>query len=108
MSLQSKGNRGQKLSLKRIFKSGNWKKIFFVQPYAKRALCVPKTGREIGFRGRCKPNLYVFIDSEVNFACSFYNNYKFSRDCLASAASRLGDNFSLGTLKNDFAALIYK
>jgi hypothetical protein len=21
---------------------------------------------------------YVFIDSEVNFACSFYNNYKFS------------------------------
>jgi hypothetical protein len=26
----------------------------------------------------CKPNLYVFIDSEVNFACSFYNKYKFS------------------------------
>jgi hypothetical protein len=26
----------------------------------------------------CKRNLYVFIDSEVNFACSFYNNYKFS------------------------------
>jgi hypothetical protein len=26
----------------------------------------------------CKPNLYVFIDSEVNFAYSFYNNYKFS------------------------------
>jgi hypothetical protein len=26
----------------------------------------------------------------------------------ASAASALGDNFSLGTLKNDFAALIYK
>jgi hypothetical protein len=25
-----------------------------------------------------------------------------------SAASGLGDNFSLGTLKNDFAALIYK
>jgi hypothetical protein len=21
----------------------------------------------------CKPNLYVFIDSEVKFACSFYN-----------------------------------
>jgi hypothetical protein len=28
-------------------------------------------------------------------------------DCLASAASGLGDNFSLGALKNDFAALIY-
>ncbi|KAH0811940.1 hypothetical protein GEV33_010850 [Tenebrio molitor] len=28
------------------------KRFFFVQPYAKRALCVPKTGREIGFRGR--------------------------------------------------------
>jgi hypothetical protein len=26
----------------------------------------------------------------------------------ASAASGLGDNFSLGTLKNDFVALIYK
>jgi hypothetical protein len=26
------------------------------------------------------------------------------RDCAASAASHLGDNFSLGTLKNDFAA----
>jgi hypothetical protein len=27
-----------------------------------------------------KPNLYVFIDSEVNFTCSFYyeHNYKFS------------------------------
>jgi hypothetical protein len=25
----------------------------------------------------------------------------------ASAASRLGDNFSFGTLKNDFAGLIY-
>jgi hypothetical protein len=25
--------------------------IFFVQPYAKRALRVPKTGREIQFRG---------------------------------------------------------
>jgi hypothetical protein len=23
----------------------------------------------------CKPNLYVFIDSQVNFACSFYNKY---------------------------------
>jgi hypothetical protein len=22
----------------------------------------------------CKPNLYVFIDSEVHFPCSFYNN----------------------------------
>jgi hypothetical protein len=28
--------------------------------------------------------------------------------CPASAASDLGDNFSLGTLKNDFAALIYE
>jgi hypothetical protein len=26
----------------------------------------------------------------------------------SSAASALGDNFSLGTLKNDFVALIYK
>jgi hypothetical protein len=25
-----------------------------------------------------KSNLYVFIDSEVNFTCSFYSNYKFS------------------------------
>jgi hypothetical protein len=29
------------------------RKFFFVQPYAKRALRVPKTGREIQFRGRC-------------------------------------------------------
>jgi hypothetical protein len=74
----------------------------------------------------CKPNLnlYVFIDSEVNFTCSNHNNYKFSvaqKCCVhvprnpltssrlsASAASGLGDNFSLGTLKNDFEALIYK
>jgi hypothetical protein len=72
----------------------------------------------------CKPILYLHIDSKVNLTCSFYN-YKFSvaqkilctpwqRNTLtssklcASAASGLGDNFSLGTLKNDFAALIYK
>jgi hypothetical protein len=28
------------------------KKVIFVQPYAKRALHVPKTGRKIQFRGR--------------------------------------------------------
>jgi hypothetical protein len=73
----------------------------------------------------CKPNLYVLIDKGGNFACSFYNNYKFSvvqkilytpwpRNLLkfsrlfTSAASGLGDNFSLGILKNDFAALVYK
>jgi hypothetical protein len=26
----------------------------------------------------CKPNSYLFIDSEVSLTCSFYNNYKFS------------------------------
>jgi hypothetical protein len=73
--------------------------------------------------------MYLFIDSEVNFTCSFCNtyicNYKFSvaqkmlctpwpRNPLtsprlaASAASGLSDNFSLGKLKNDFAALTYK
>jgi hypothetical protein len=46
----------------------------FVQPYAKRALRVPKTGREIQIR-----------DIAFN-----------------------GDNFSLGTLKSGFAALIHK
>jgi hypothetical protein len=67
--------------------------------------------------------MYIFIDSEVNFTCSFYDNYKFSvaqkmlctpwpRNPLtssilsASAVSGLGDNFSLGTLKNNFAAFI--
>jgi hypothetical protein len=29
------------------------------------------------FIATCEPNLYLFIDSDVNFACSFYNNYKF-------------------------------
>jgi hypothetical protein len=59
----------------------------------------------------CKPNLFIFIDSEVNFTRSFYYNYKFSvaqkmlctpvtsSRLSASAASGLGDNFSLGTLK---------
>jgi hypothetical protein len=31
----------------------NPKIYVFVQPYAKRPLRVPKTGREIQFRGRC-------------------------------------------------------
>jgi hypothetical protein len=64
--------------------------------------------------------MYLFIDSEVNFTCSLCNtyicNYKFSvaqkmlctpwpRNPLtssrlsASAASGLGDNFSLGKLR---------
>jgi hypothetical protein len=35
----------------------------------------------------CKPNLYVFIDSEVNFACWFYNiitfitNFRLHKKC---------------------------
>jgi hypothetical protein len=79
----------------------------------------------MSFPQRHVSRIYVFIDSEVNFTSSFYNNYNFSvaqkmlstwaaksfehsRDCPVLAASGLGDNFSFGTLKNDFAALIYK
>jgi hypothetical protein len=67
---------------------------------------------------KCKPTLYVFIDSERNFTHSFYD-YKFlvankmlctilsrnpltSSKLFASAGSGLGDNFSLSPLKNDF------
>jgi hypothetical protein len=55
----------------------------------------------------CKPNLYVFIDSEVNFTCSFYNNYKFS------VAQKMWPQNSLTSLrmsclKNDFPVFIYK
>jgi hypothetical protein len=38
------------------------------------------------------------------FAAQFFNVLEIG--CLGG--QRLGDNFSLGTLKNDFAALIYK
>jgi hypothetical protein len=73
------------------------------------------------FIATCEPNLYLFIDNDVNFACVFYNNYKFlvaenilctpwprnpltSSRLSASAASGLADNFALRTLKNDFVA----
>jgi hypothetical protein len=39
---------------------------------------------------------------------STFFKFQHPRDWPASAASGLSDNFSLGTLKNDFAALIYK
>jgi hypothetical protein len=71
----------------------------------------------------CRPTL--FIDSEGNFTCSFYN-YKFSgctqnvvytlatksfddlEIVLSRPQSGLDDNFSLGSTKEDFAALLYK
>jgi hypothetical protein len=64
----------------------------------------------------CKPNLYVFIDSEVNFRCLFYNNVVYTLaaksfnilEIVCLGHKRLGDNFSLGALKKDLAALIYK
>jgi hypothetical protein len=68
---------------------------------------------------------FIFIGSEANFTCSFYN-YKFS-DCtqnvvytlatksfddleivLPRPQSGLGANFSLGSSKYDFAFLIYR
>jgi hypothetical protein len=43
----------------------------FVQPYAKRPFRVPKTGREIQFRGRCflpraKSVVYTLVTKSVN------------------------------------------
>jgi hypothetical protein len=32
----------------------------------------------MSFPQRHVSRIYVFIDSEVNFTCSFYNNYNFS------------------------------
>jgi hypothetical protein len=45
-----------------------FKTLFSVQPYAKRALRVPKTGREIGFRG------VAFNDGKVNIMLIFDTN----------------------------------
>jgi hypothetical protein len=45
-----------------------FKMLFSVQPYAKRALCEPKTGRKIGFRG------VAFNDDKVNVMLIFDTN----------------------------------
>jgi hypothetical protein len=67
--------------------------------------------------------MYLLTVKYLNFTCSFYNHCKFSvvqkmlctpwpqnlvtsSRLSASAASGLGDNFSLDTLKKDFAVLI--
>jgi hypothetical protein len=78
-------------------------KIFFVQPYAKR-----KQAAKFNFAA-------VAFSDEVNVILIFDTKQStpWPRNPLTSSRlscldrKRLGDNFSLGTLKNDFAALIY-
>ncbi|CAH1371635.1 unnamed protein product [Tenebrio molitor] len=61
-----------------------------------------KYGLQFFVCNRTRNEPYACIDQAAKL------NFARSRDYLASAASDLGDNFSLSSSKYDFAALIYK
>jgi hypothetical protein len=69
----------------------------------------------------CKPTLFLLTVKEILLVHFIITNFRLHTKCCvhlgyeildfeiaASAASHLGDNFSLGSSKYDFAALIYK
>jgi hypothetical protein len=90
--------------------------VFFVQPYAKRALAYLKTGREIQFQGRCfyrrplKVHVILTFDTNQSFhvrlAFRFFG-YDIRNRRIYNTYTKLKHHFHYNSLFNIFT-IIYK